>query len=154
MEIEKMSLLPAEHSNAGYGRRKMLVFSERLHEAMRLKNMKASRLSDLTGIDRGSISHYLNARYCPKSERLSQLAQALGVSESWLRGYDVAPTEPKESVSVDLSGRRLTTLSLTDEEIMLLRKYCDASGHSKKIVDLILSNNELMNGGEENESRN
>lgn len=66
--------------------------SERLQEAMRSARMKQADLARATGLSKGGISNYVTGRYEPKSDIISKLAKALGVSEMWLWGYDV----PKE----------------------------------------------------------
>lgn len=63
--------------------------SKRLRKAMELRQLKQKDLVDKTGIDKGSISHYLSGRYEPKKEAMNNLADALDVSEMWLWGYDV-----------------------------------------------------------------
>lgn len=72
------------------------TFAERLKEAMEEKNLKQSDLSNTTGIDKGSISHYLSGKYEPKQKAINKLAVLLNVSEMWLWGYDV-PKERLES---------------------------------------------------------
>lgn len=71
--------------------------SERLKEAMTLRGKKQVDLARETGIDKGSISHYLSGRYEPKQEAVNKLAISLGVSEMWLWGYDVPMERQKES---------------------------------------------------------
>lgn len=73
----------------------MSEISERLKEALRLRNMRQADLAEATGIDKGSISSYVSGRYKPKSERLLMMAQALSVSEMWLWGHDVPPERDK-----------------------------------------------------------
>ena len=91
--------------------------SERLKEAMRIRQLKQADLSRLTGLAKGGISNYVTGRYEPKSDVISKLAKALNCSEMWLWGYDVPmerlsnspPEEPKlsegEKVLVDLFRR-------------------------------------------------
>lgn len=62
---------------------------ERLKEAMAASGKKQIDLVRATGLDKGSISHYLSGRYEPKQEAIYKLALALDVSEMWLWGYDV-----------------------------------------------------------------
>ncbi len=70
--------------------------SERLQEAMHSARMKQADLARATGLSKGGISNYVTGRYEPKSDIISKLAKALGVSEMWLWGYDV----PKERVAL------------------------------------------------------
>lgn len=70
------------------------TFSERLKESLKLKNIKAIELAQLSGISRGAISSYLSGRWKAKQDNIYLLAKALNVNEAWLMGYDV----PMESV--------------------------------------------------------
>ena len=71
--------------------------AERLKEAMRIRNMKQADLARATGLAKGGISNYVTGRYEPKSDIISKLAKALGVSEMWLWGYDVPMERQKKS---------------------------------------------------------
>ena len=64
-------------------------FAERLRIALEIKNMKATELSELTGINKSTISQYLSKEYEPKRDRLELFAKTLNVNEAWLIGYDV-----------------------------------------------------------------
>lgn len=64
-------------------------FAERLRIALDLKNMKATELSELTGINKSTISQYLSKEYEPKRDRIELFAKVLNVNEVWLTGYDV-----------------------------------------------------------------
>ena len=70
--------------------------ASRLKKAIDLSGKKPIDISRETGIDKGSISHYLSGKYEPKKEAVYRLAQTLDVSEMWLWGYDV-PMERPES---------------------------------------------------------
>lgn len=72
-------------------------FSHRLNILMKEKNIKSIDLSNKTGIDKSSISHYLSGNYEPKNEKVILLANALNVSELWLLGHDV-PKEKKDEL--------------------------------------------------------
>lgn len=69
--------------------------SERLKEAMHLTGKKQADLVRETGIDKGSISHYVSGKYEPKDKGIHKLAVALDVSEMWLWGYDVPMERPQ-----------------------------------------------------------
>ena len=64
-------------------------FAERLRMALNFRNMKATELSELTGINKSTISQYLSKEYEPKRDRIELFAKALNVNEIWLTGYDV-----------------------------------------------------------------
>lgn len=65
------------------------VFAERLRKAMFMEGLRQVDLVEKTGIDKGSIHHYLNGKYMPNGEKLTKLAAALCVSPDWLLGRDV-----------------------------------------------------------------
>ena len=121
---------------------------ERLKIALSQAKMKQIDLSNLTGIDKGSISNYLSGRYEPKSDAINKMAVALNVSEMWLWGYDV-PMEREEKGSSDdnnlTEGKRLM-LELLDEipeeEQILLAKSIRAfrqipAEHQKMLNQII-----------------
>ncbi|QQB74185.1 helix-turn-helix domain-containing protein [Fusobacterium canifelinum] len=64
-------------------------FAERLRMALDFRNMKATELSELTGINKSTISQYLSKEYEPKRDRIELFAKVLNVNEVWLTGYDV-----------------------------------------------------------------
>lgn len=70
--------------------------SERLKEALNIRGMKASELSERSGINKPSISCYLSGRYEPKQEALYKMGRVLDVAEMWLAGYDIPMDRPQE----------------------------------------------------------
>jgi len=64
-------------------------FAERLRMALDSRNMKATELSELTGINKSTISQYLSNEYVAKRDRIELFAKILNVNEAWLIGYDV-----------------------------------------------------------------
>ena len=78
------------------------TFSERLQESLKIKNLKAIELANLSGISRGAISSYLSGRWKAKQDNIYLLAKALNVNEAWLMGYDVPmePVRPHDNYSV------------------------------------------------------
>lgn len=63
--------------------------NKRLKEALEMRGWTASELAKRSGINKGTISHYLKGEFVPKQSRIGALASALGVSPAWLLGYDV-----------------------------------------------------------------
>ena len=111
--------------------------SDRLKEAMRIRDMKQVDLLARTGINKGAMSSYLAGRYEPKQKNLHALARALNVSEAWLMGLDV-PMEP--TLPTPASG---STLSKDQEE--LLCKYDSLNDEGKaKVLDYT---SDLVAGG-------
>lgn len=70
-------------------------FATRLKQAMDLKGIKASELSEKAGIPKSAISQYLSGLYEAKQKSVFKLANVLDVSEAWLMGLDV-PMERKK----------------------------------------------------------
>ena len=75
----------------------MDIFKNRLTEAMQLRGIRASELSQRTGLSKARISQYVNGKFIPKSDAILLMAEVLGVSELWLMGKtaDMNPTTPK-----------------------------------------------------------
>ena len=67
------------------------VFTERMARAMFLKGIRQAELVDKTGIDKGSMSSYVNGRYMPNAENMAKIARALGVSTEYLLGKEEIP---------------------------------------------------------------
>lgn len=88
-------------------------FAERLRIALDFRNMKATELSELTGINKSTISQYLSKEYEPKRERIELFAKTLNVNEVWLTGYDV----PMEINSSDINDSFVEKYELSPEEL-------------------------------------
>lgn len=88
-------------------------FAERLRIALDFKNMKATELSELTGINKSTISQYLAKVYEPKRDRIELFAKILNVNEAWLTGYDV----PMEVNSFDKNDTLIEEYELSPEEL-------------------------------------
>lgn len=86
----------------------METLAKRLKDALYDADMKAVDLAKKTGIDKGSISHYLSGRYDPSPKKRKVLADALGVSEAWLLGFNVEkeiqPEEDRKRRSDDMEA--------------------------------------------------
>lgn len=64
-------------------------FSKRLELAMKIRNIKASELSEKANIPKSAISQYLSGLYEAKQKSIFKLATVLKVSEAWLMGLNV-----------------------------------------------------------------
>lgn len=62
----------------------MNTFADRLNFLLTNAEMRPIDLSNATGIDKSSISRYLNGDYVPKQRRLTKIARALDADEGWL----------------------------------------------------------------------
>lgn len=99
-----------------HGGTEMTTFSERLREAMDLRQMKAVDLSDSSGVGKSDISNYMKGKYKAKQDKLYMLARSLDVSEAWLMGLDV----PMKRIASD---QVTETAQLTAEEMHLINIY-------------------------------
>lgn len=69
-----------------------MKFSEtarRLSEALNMNNMRAQDLANATGINKASISQYVNGSHSPSNISAGKMAPVLNVSPLWLMGFDV-----------------------------------------------------------------
>ena len=73
----------------------------RLREALDDRSMKPIELAELTDVPKSMISYYLSGKSVPKADRVYKMAQALGVSEAWLLGYDVPKVRTAEQKKND-----------------------------------------------------
>lgn len=106
-------------------------FSNRLKEAMKLRNMKPTELSEKANIPKSAISQYLSGQYEAKQKSIFKLAKALNVSESWLMGLDTPMCKDLRNSlvhSLDLSG-------LSDEDIEYLKKQIEYLKFKNKTPD-------------------
>ena len=82
-----------------------------------ISSKEATDLSKITGIDKGSISHYIKGTYKAKDKSLEKLANALNVDVAWLMGYDVPMTKSdNNSVSNEDLKFALFGGEITDEQ--------------------------------------
>lgn len=115
------------------------IISDRIKEAMSIKNMKQTDLVEKTGISKGALSSYIAGRYIPKQTNTYKIAKALEVDVSWLMGNDV-PMEPK--ISGILTNYELASISnklRTDQNARKLMKiYFEKldDTNKKRILDL------------------
>lgn len=86
-----------------YSDRQLLEFSRRLRESMDKSGLTATDLANITNIDKGAISNYVNAKYLPKQDKIYLLAGVLGVSPSWLYALDTVMV-PMENTGYIASG--------------------------------------------------
>lgn len=107
----------------------------RLKKIMQEKNLRQVDLLEMVKpfcekynvkINKSDISQYLSGKVKPGQEKLSMLGMALGVTESWLMGYD----SPKEK------AHHIEALTLSKEEKTLLENYNKLNSKGKeKLLD-------------------
>lgn len=98
------------------------TFANRLNTAMRIRNIKASELSEKTGISKSSLSEYINGKYEAKQDGVYLLARALNVSEAWLMGLDV-PMERNDFRMASYDG--IDTEGLDENDIEEINRFVE-----------------------------
>ena len=91
--------------------------ANRLKAAMTKAGKKQADIVRETGIDKGSMSHYLKGKYEPKQDVIFNLAKALNVSEMWLWGYDCPMERPIEQRNNDAMADIISRMR-TDEDFL------------------------------------
>lgn len=115
----------------------METFSDRLNKAMKLRKINATKLSELTGIDQGSISYYRSGKYKAKQDKLYDLARALRVSPAWLMGQDV-PMEDERILIMEKQLEAKLRAIRPDSEQKILDAYRTADKRTQKAVRILL----------------
>ena len=86
------------------------ITAQRLSLALTNANMIPQELSNASGVNKASISQYLNGSHSPSNISSGKMAQVLNVSPLWLMGFDVpmietTSTHTTQSVTVKVLGR-------------------------------------------------
>jgi len=106
------------------------------------RKITQSELSKRTGIRQSSISDWLNGRYEPKQDKIYLIAQALGVSPSWLLGYDETTSNQTEGYYVDPETAEFAEYLRTRPEARLL--FSASRGISKEDMEKAVEYIELL----------
>lgn len=61
---------------------------KRLRYALKKRNIAPIELSNITNIDKASISNYLNNKYEPKKDKVKIISDALKINPFWLLGFE------------------------------------------------------------------
>ena len=69
-----------------------MSFAEKLKVLMGELDLSQSKLSDLTGIGKSSISQYLSGKNEPSKDRKKEIARKLGVQEDYFDTFDTFET--------------------------------------------------------------
>lgn len=75
-----------------------MTFSEKLKNLMSELGLSQSKLSDLTGIGKSSISQYLSGKNEPSKDRKKEIARTLGVQDDYFEQFEPAATVQHGSV--------------------------------------------------------
>ena len=108
-------------------------FSSRLRYAMQYSGMRATDLSELTGISRATISEYMSGRYVPKQRNLGRLAKVLHVQPTFLMG--LTEFSPAEKPSF---AEKPEAVELNTQEKLMLARYRALNDDQRKVVDALM----------------
>ena len=80
---------------------KVSTTQERLAEMMREFDITAADIVRKTGINKSTLSNYINGKRVADQEHLSIIADPYGIDPAWLMGYDV-PMKPLTQINLDV----------------------------------------------------
>lgn len=75
-----------------------MSFAEKLKVLMGELDLSQSKLSDLTGIGKSSISQYISGKNEPSKDRKKEIARKLGVQEDYFDTFETAATVQHDGV--------------------------------------------------------
>lgn len=90
---------------------KFPIIAQRLSEALNDKKMKPQELADKSGVNKGSISLYMNGKGAPGNLNAGKMAEILEVNPMWLMGFDVDKVR-RESVRPQRRGKYATEIDI------------------------------------------
>ena len=93
------------------------TFPERLRSILDETGIRQSDLCVKAGIGKSAMSQYLHGAFIPKQAKLSAIAEALDVSESWLMGYDVPRRRLAMAIVEDSGERRFYEMIASDDSM-------------------------------------
>lgn len=102
----------------------MTTISERIKQALEIREMKQADLIRKTGINKGALSSYISGKYEPKQNNIYLMARALNVSEAWLMGKDVPMKRPDSlyDICFDIADDK--------EKELIIEEYKELTQHS------------------------
>lgn len=114
--------------------------AKRLREALNDCNMTAQDLVNSTGINKSSISQYVNGSHTIGNVKAYQIGKVLKVNPLWLMGFeDVDKQERLTSFYPDMSEEEINySKEYTLDAIKLYNKYIAADKKTRKMIDMLL----------------
>lgn len=113
--------------------------AERLLELMTYFGLKQADLCKRTGLPKSAVSMYLSDQRQPRQDKLTIIAEAYGVSEAWLMGYDVPMFENQETDSIEEIGAIIGQLLDSDSDKLekLIRIFNELDDETRNAYILI-----------------
>lgn len=110
--------------------------SGRLKEALKDANLTQQELANKSGVNKSSISQYVNGHNSPSIDTAERLSKVLGVNPLWLMGYLVDSNAPYKE------GRTQMSIERAKELIKLMMEHFFTDFVSGEQV---LSTSEIIN---------
>lgn len=106
--------------------------AKRLREALADKNVQQQDLADKTGVQKSSISQYVNGSHKPSNISAAKIGKVLNVNPLWLMGFDVE----KETIETRISeGSKIGEVFLRDFPLSpIAQDYFDSK--KREMVDV------------------
>lgn len=132
----------------------MKIDNSRIKKVLREKGVSVSELARRIGTDRSNIYHYLRGDYDPKIEKVEQIAEALGVSVSYLTGMSDDPDPTGDPGLDDFLDRFIRStqpgsfgpVSVSPEDLELLAAFHEADPRIQSAVRRLLDLEVTDNG--------
>lgn len=97
----------------------------RLLELMSLLNITQQDIADKTGLDKSTVSLYVNGKREPRQDKISIICDAYNLDPAWLMGHDV-PMERRD------------TAKAAEKHFVILEKYLKLSPRDQQIVESMI----------------
>lgn len=95
--------------------------AKRIKDAMESKGIIAQELAARSGVNKSSISQYVNGSHTPSNLSAGKMAEVLSVDPAWLMGFSV-------NAGRDLSDQ--------ENELLRLFRLLNTSGRAKVLEDI------------------
>lgn len=96
--------------------------AKRLRQAISEMNIRPQELADLSGVNKASISQYLNGSHAPSNISSGKMGKILNVDPLWLMGFDVPVRKTKDESEAKKDFGLIEKFSLlddTDKEVII-----------------------------------
>lgn len=100
----------------------MTTFAEDFKRAMEMRGLSMADVARRSGINKGTLYHYLRGDYIPKQTRVEAIAKALNVSPADLCGFSENEPAALDSIRGQLINK---VMQMDDETVALLNQLAD-----------------------------
>lgn len=101
--------------------------ANRLKELMKEKGITQQGLSNMSGVTKSSISHYVNGKNVPDNFQAYKLAKALDCDPAWLMG-----TDDPNLIVVENTELQKTLAVMDEKQLARVLKYANKIMEGKK----------------------